>query len=114
MDRPPGSWAALPDAVERPRSVSDAMVETLIAWGIDTVFGMVGHSNLGFAEALRRAEQRGQLRYIGIRHEGAAVDCLVMQSFDCATRQHDSDRRRLAGPTMPNSPPEVHHLRSRY
>lgn len=67
------SWVALPDRAERPRSVSDAMVETLIAWGIDTVFGMVGHSNLGFAEALRRAEQRGQLRFIGIRHEGAAA-----------------------------------------
>jgi thiamine pyrophosphate-dependent acetolactate synthase large subunit-like protein len=49
------------------------MVETLVAWGVDTVFGMVGHSNLGFAEALRRAEERGELRYIGIRHEGAAA-----------------------------------------
>jgi thiamine pyrophosphate-dependent acetolactate synthase large subunit-like protein/nitrite reductase/ring-hydroxylating ferredoxin subunit len=66
-------WVALPELAERPRSVSDAMVETLIAWGVDTVFGMVGHSNLGFAEALRRAEQRGQLRFIGIRHEGAAA-----------------------------------------
>ena len=66
------SWVALPDLVDRARSVSDAMVETLVAWGIDTVFGMVGHSNLGFAEAIRRAEARGQLRYIGIRHEGAA------------------------------------------
>ena len=34
---------------------------------------MVGHSNLGFADALRRAEQRGELTYIGIRHEGAAA-----------------------------------------
>jgi thiamine pyrophosphate-dependent acetolactate synthase large subunit-like protein len=34
---------------------------------------MVGHSNLGFAEALRRAEDRGELRYVGIRHEGAAA-----------------------------------------
>jgi thiamine pyrophosphate-dependent acetolactate synthase large subunit-like protein len=33
---------------------------------------MVGHSNLGFAEAVRRAEERGQITYIGIRHEGAA------------------------------------------
>ena len=32
-----------------------------------------GHSNLGFAEALRKAEERGELRYIGIRHEGAAA-----------------------------------------
>ncbi|MFR9801332.1 thiamine pyrophosphate-binding protein [Pseudonocardia sp. RS010] len=66
-------WVQLPDPVERPRSVSDVLVETLVAWGVDTVFGMVGHSNLGFAEALRRAEARGELRYVGIRHEGAAA-----------------------------------------
>src|SRR5256885_7094151 len=34
---------------------------------------MVGHSNLGFAEAMRRAEERGELTYVGIRHEGAAA-----------------------------------------
>ena len=34
---------------------------------------MVGHSNLGFADALRRAEERGELTFIGIRHEGAAA-----------------------------------------
>jgi pyruvate oxidase len=67
------AWVALPASAERQRSVSDAMVETLVSWGVDTVFGMVGHSNLGFAEALRRAEVRGELRYIGIRHEGAAA-----------------------------------------
>ena len=48
------------------------LVETLVAYGITHVFGMVGHSNLGFAEAMRRAEERGELTYIGIRHEGAA------------------------------------------
>jgi pyruvate oxidase len=71
--RPDGVWVDLPEVNERPRSVSDVLVETLVAWGVDTVFGMVGHSNLGFAEALRRAEERGELRYIGIRHEGAAA-----------------------------------------
>ncbi|MGH2900635.1 MAG: thiamine pyrophosphate-binding protein, partial [Solirubrobacteraceae bacterium] len=40
---------------------------------IDTVFGMVGHSNLGLADAIRRREQDGELRYIGIRHDGAAA-----------------------------------------
>jgi thiamine pyrophosphate-dependent acetolactate synthase large subunit-like protein len=29
------------------------MVETMVAWGVTHVFGMVGHSNLGFANALR-------------------------------------------------------------
>ena len=55
------------------RTASDVMVETMVAWGVDTVFGMVGHSNLGFADALRRQEAAGNLRYIGIRHEGAAA-----------------------------------------
>ena len=49
------------------------MVETMIAWGVTHVFGMVGHSNLGFADAMRVAEARGDLTFIGIRHEGAAA-----------------------------------------
>jgi thiamine pyrophosphate-dependent acetolactate synthase large subunit-like protein/nitrite reductase/ring-hydroxylating ferredoxin subunit len=72
-EREDGAYVALPDLPELARSVSDVLVQTLVAWGVDTVFGMVGHSNLGFADALRRAEERGELRYIGIRHEGAAA-----------------------------------------
>jgi len=53
-------------------TVSDIMAETMVNWGIDTIFGMVGHSNLGMADALRRLEESGRLTYIGIRHEGAA------------------------------------------
>jgi pyruvate oxidase len=34
---------------------------------------MVGHSNLGLADALRLQEQQGNLNYYGIRHEGAAA-----------------------------------------
>ena len=34
---------------------------------------MVGHSNLGMADALRRATEDGRLTYVGIRHEGAAA-----------------------------------------
>jgi thiamine pyrophosphate-dependent acetolactate synthase large subunit-like protein len=34
---------------------------------------MVGHSNLGLADALRRQAGDGRLRYYGIRHEGAAA-----------------------------------------
>ncbi len=49
------------------------MVETMIEWGVTHVFGMVGHSNLGFADALRRQEEAGRLTFIGIRHEGAAA-----------------------------------------
>ncbi len=53
-------------------TVSDVMVQTMINWGVNRVFGMVGHSNLGFADALRRQEEKGKLKYFGIRHEGAA------------------------------------------
>ncbi len=54
-------------------TVTDLMAETMVNWGVRHVFGMVGHSNLGLADALRRQEQAGKLTYIGIRHEGAAA-----------------------------------------
>ncbi|RNL79006.1 thiamine pyrophosphate-binding protein [Nocardioides marmorisolisilvae] len=72
-EREDGVYVQLPPQHEKVRTVSDVLVETLVAHGVDTVFGMVGHSNLGFADALRRAEERGELRFIGIRHEGAAA-----------------------------------------
>ncbi len=70
--RDDGVYVALPAEKEHQRTVSDVMVETMVNWGVESVFGMVGHSNLGFADAMRRAEERGELRYFGIRHEGAA------------------------------------------
>lgn len=53
-------------------TISDVMAETMVNWGVNRVFGMVGHSNLGFADALRRQEEKGNLKFYGIRHEGAA------------------------------------------
>jgi pyruvate oxidase len=72
-ERGDGVYVRLPDLPEQARTVADVLVETLVAHGVDAVFGMVGHSNLGFADALRRAEERGEIRFIGIRHEGAAA-----------------------------------------
>ncbi|MFK7844109.1 MAG: thiamine pyrophosphate-dependent enzyme [Rhodothermales bacterium] len=54
-------------------TISDVMVETMVNWGVKVVFGMVGHSNLGLADALRVQEQKGTLSFYGIRHEGAAA-----------------------------------------
>ena len=71
-ERADGVYVELPERLVAERSVADVIIETLVAHGIDTVFGMVGHSNLGLAEAMRKAEERGELTYIGIRHEGAA------------------------------------------
>jgi pyruvate oxidase len=70
--RDDGVYVALPPHHARERTVSDVLVETMVNWGVTHVFGMVGHSNLGFADAMREAEARGDLSYIGIRHEGAA------------------------------------------
>ena len=72
-ERPDGVYVRLPGHSPAVRTVGDVLVETLVAYGLTHVFGMVGHSNLGFADAMRRAEERGELTYIGIRHEGAAA-----------------------------------------
>ncbi len=54
-------------------TVTDVMAETMVNWGVTSVFGMVGHSNLGLADALRVQETKSALNYYGIRHEGAAA-----------------------------------------
>ncbi|MEL7262468.1 MAG: thiamine pyrophosphate-binding protein [Pseudomonadota bacterium] len=55
------------------RTVSDQMAESMVNWGVKHVFGMVGHSNLGLADAIRLRVEAGQMKYVGIRHEGAAA-----------------------------------------
>ncbi len=71
--REDGVYVSLPPEPQPVRTVSDVLVETMTNWGLTHVFGMVGHSNLGFADAMRKAEARGDLTFIGIRHEGAAA-----------------------------------------
>jgi len=73
--RSDGVYVEVTERVKHIRTVSDVMAETMVNWGITQVFGMVGHSNLGLADALRRLEgtEDGQLRYFGVRHEGAAA-----------------------------------------
>ncbi|MFL5810153.1 MAG: thiamine pyrophosphate-binding protein, partial [Flavisolibacter sp.] len=49
------------------RTLSDLLVERLMAWGVDTIFGMPGDGVNGFVEALRKKQK--QIRYIHVRHE---------------------------------------------
>ena len=75
------------------------MAETMTNWGVTSVFGMVGHSNLGLADALRHQEADGKLAYYGIRHEGAAA-------FACAgygkLTGHPAAALTIAGPGATN------------
>jgi pyruvate oxidase len=75
--REDGVWVGMPKDTVHVRTVGDLMMETLAAWGVRHVFGIVGHSNLGVADALRIQEEEGHISYYGVRHEGAA-------SFACS------------------------------
>ena len=71
-EREDGIYVGFDEETLHVRTVTDLMAETMVSWGIRHVWGMVGHSNLGLADALRRQEADGKLSYYGIRHEGAA------------------------------------------
>ena len=45
-ERADGVYVRIPALAPRSRTVGDVLVETLVAFGITHVFGMVGHSNL--------------------------------------------------------------------
>lgn len=72
-ERDDGIYVEVDEVVEEVATVADVMARTMVNWGVTHVFGMVGHSNLGLAEALRKLEAKGKITYIGIRHEGAAA-----------------------------------------
>ena len=71
--RDDGIYIGLQAEAPHATTVTDIMAETLTNWGVTSVFGMVGHSNLGLSDALRLQEKQGRLRYYGVRHEGAAA-----------------------------------------
>lgn len=53
------------------KQVSDLIVERLIEWGVDTIFGFPGDGVDGFFEALRTHQEK--LKFIQVRHEEAAA-----------------------------------------
>src|SRR5881397_3282824 len=52
-------------------NASDLLVERLIDWGVDTIFGLPGDGINGVFEALRKNKDR--IRFIHVRHEEAAA-----------------------------------------
>ncbi len=57
------------------KQVSDLIVERLIEWGVDTMFGFPGDGVDGFFEALRTHQDK--LRFVQVRHEEAAAFAAV-------------------------------------
>lgn len=50
---------------------SDVLVERLLAWGVDTIFGLPGDGINGVMEALRKKQDT--IRFIHVRHEESAA-----------------------------------------
>ena len=54
-----------------PRNASEILVDTLIEWGVEVVFGLPGDGINGIMEALRTRQDR--IRFIQVRHEESAA-----------------------------------------
>jgi pyruvate dehydrogenase (quinone) len=52
-------------------TAADVLVEGLIDWGVDTIFGIPGDGINGIIEALRQRQK--QIRFIQVRHEESAA-----------------------------------------
>lgn len=53
------------------KNTSDILIETIIDWGVDTVFGIPGDGINGIMEALRTRQDK--VRFIQVRHEETAA-----------------------------------------
>jgi pyruvate dehydrogenase (quinone)/pyruvate oxidase len=52
-------------------TAGDVLVDTLLDWGVDTIFGIPGDGINGIMEALRQRQDK--IRFIQVRHEEAAA-----------------------------------------
>src|SRR5215472_13100655 len=52
-------------------TAADVLVEKLMEWGVDTIFGLPGDGINGLMEALRK--QQKKIRFIHVRHEESAA-----------------------------------------
>src|SRR5579884_3032821 len=58
-------------AMKMAKTAGDVIVETLMQWGVDTVFGFPGDGVDGVIEAFRK--QMDKIKFIQVRHEEAAA-----------------------------------------
>src|SRR6516225_7455926 len=53
------------------KTVSELLIDRLVDWGVDTIFGFPGDGINGFFEGLRNNQKK--MRFIQVRHEEAAA-----------------------------------------
>src|SRR5436309_1795480 len=85
------------------KNASDVLVETMMDWGVDTVFGIPGDGINGIMEALRTRQD--QVRFIQTRHEEAAA------FMACAYAKYT---RRLGCCLATSGPGAIHLLNGLY
>ncbi len=62
------------------KTAANVMVEALVDWGVDTIFGLPGDGINGIMEALR--ESQDKIRFVQVRHEeGAAFAACAYAKF---------------------------------
>src|SRR5438270_10362070 len=84
-------------------TASDVLVETLLAWGVDTVFGIPGDGINGIIEAFRKRQDR--IRFIQVRHERAPA---------LAARSSAKSTSRLGVCVATSGPGGIHLLNGLY
>src|ERR1700733_13068727 len=52
-------------------TASDVLIESLLDWGVDVIFGWPGDGINGLMEALRQRQEK--IRFVQVRHEEAAA-----------------------------------------
>ncbi|MFC1908072.1 thiamine pyrophosphate-dependent enzyme [Chloroflexota bacterium] len=97
---PKTAFVVLPEGIrvgsKETRTVSDVLVEQMVEWGVQLVFGIPGTSALGLVEAIRKNDR---LRYIQVRHEQTAA---FMASAYGKLTGHVAACSAIAGPGATN------------
>jgi pyruvate dehydrogenase (quinone)/pyruvate oxidase len=63
--------SALTRKIKMKMTAADVLVETIMNWGVEVVFGLPGDGINGIMEALRKRQEK--IRFVQVRHEEAAA-----------------------------------------
>lgn len=54
-------------------TTAEILIDTLLEWGVNTIFGIPGDGINGIMEAIRVRQEEGKIRFIQVRHEESAA-----------------------------------------